>query len=162
MSTQETIPRPPVRLLSLYPHLPADGRWEGGETPPARLNAAPVHRPARQMAAGFSGQGRASASRSENPPRSPSTVRTTKDPIQLVVTEAEIRLCVQLGWRPGRVAPARRPDRPGRAHERPGFEAISPLLRAGFGEAQPFIARLTQSHGLNVAVTVAGVGSGAR
>jgi hypothetical protein len=32
-SIQETIPRPPVRFLSLYAHLPADGRWEGrGDT----------------------------------------------------------------------------------------------------------------------------------
>jgi len=38
-STHETIPRPPVRFLSLYAHLPADGRWEGRGTPPARLNA---------------------------------------------------------------------------------------------------------------------------
>jgi hypothetical protein len=37
--THGTIPRPPVRFLSLYAHLPADGRWEGRGTPPARLNA---------------------------------------------------------------------------------------------------------------------------
>ncbi len=42
VSTHETIPRPPVRFLSLYAHLPADGRWEGRGTPPARLKATPI------------------------------------------------------------------------------------------------------------------------
>jgi hypothetical protein len=31
-SIQETIPRPPVRFLSPYAHLPADGRWEGSRS----------------------------------------------------------------------------------------------------------------------------------
>ena len=33
MSTQETIPRPTVGSASVYAHLPADGRLEGGGTP---------------------------------------------------------------------------------------------------------------------------------
>jgi hypothetical protein len=40
--THETIPRRPVSFLSLYAHLPTDGRWEGRGTPPARLKASPV------------------------------------------------------------------------------------------------------------------------
>src|SRR4029453_14481072 len=42
VSTHETIPRPPVRFLALHAHLPADGRWEGRGTPPARLKATPI------------------------------------------------------------------------------------------------------------------------
>jgi hypothetical protein len=44
MSIQETIPRPAVGSAWLHADLPADGRWKGGGTPPARLNATPVHR----------------------------------------------------------------------------------------------------------------------
>ena len=52
-STHETIPRPSVTFLSPYAHLPADGRWEGRGTPPARLNA--FCQP-WQMSAGLSGR----------------------------------------------------------------------------------------------------------
>jgi hypothetical protein len=36
----------------VHADVPPHGRWEGGGTPPARLNAKPVHRPASLADAG--------------------------------------------------------------------------------------------------------------
>jgi hypothetical protein len=95
--THETIPRPPVRFLALYAHLPADGRWEGPGTPPARLKATPI---SLADASRVPGPGQGLRISVGNPPRpfdpsvSPSTVRTIRGTS-------------------GRVGAARRPRRPG-------------------------------------------------
>jgi hypothetical protein len=112
MSTEETIPRPTVGFVSLYTDLPADGREEGGGTPPARLNDTPICQPASpgkcppgsRAGAGPQHPGRGTPGGPVNLPPAPSIVRTTKDPMPRVVTEAETGLCVQLGWqsRPSR------------------------------------------------------------
>jgi hypothetical protein len=94
---QETIPRPPVRFLSRYAHLPADGRWEGRGTPPARLRATPI---SLADASRVPGPGQGLRISVGGPPRpfdpsvSPSTVRTIRGTS-------------------GRVGAARKPRRPG-------------------------------------------------
>ncbi len=128
VSTHETIPRPPVRFLSLYAHLPADGRWEGRGTPPARLKATPI---SLADASRVPGPGQDLRMSVGDPPRpfdpsvSPSTVRTIRG---------------TSGW----VGAARRPRRPGWAKAGAEARGDPPLLRAegstagssgrGFGE----------------------------
>jgi hypothetical protein len=87
VSIQETIPRPPVRFLALYAHLPADGRWEGRGTPPARLKATPI---SLADASRLPGPGQGLRISVGDPPCpfdpsvSPSTVRTIRGPSGLV------------------------------------------------------------------------------
>src|SRR4029453_16628436 len=113
-SIQETIPRPPVRFLSLYAHLPADGRWEGRGTPPARLKPLPSAWP---MPAGFPGRGRASASRSGTRPR----------PFDPSVSPRQFGQSAgpQAGWEPLEDLAGR-----GGRTRGPRLEAVPPLRRA--------------------------------
>jgi hypothetical protein len=114
VSTHETIPRPPVRFLALYAHLPADGRWEGRGTPPARLKATPI---SLADASRVPGPGQGLRISVGDPPRpfdpsvSPSTVRTIRGP--------------QAGWEPLEDLAGR-----GGRTRGPRLEAIPPLLRA--------------------------------
>ena len=126
-SIQETIPRPPVRCLSLYAHLPAGGRWERGGTPPAWLNVTPAHLPVWRCPPSAR-PGRGISIPGDDQPRRPLTLpptplhRTIRNPVQRVVTVAETGLCVQLGTERLRPSGSRSGTSParGRARERAG------------------------------------------
>jgi hypothetical protein len=136
VSTHETIPRPPVRFLSLYAS-PAS-RWPlGGTGDTARAAEGHSHQPGRCRPGTRAGAGPPHLGRGPRPVPfilpSPSTVRTIRGTS-------------------GRVGAARR-DLAGRGGRTrgPKLESIPPLLRAegstagssgrGFGEGQPSGAR---------------------